>query len=246
MAFSYKIFKRNNQPSKELKAQLEQLLPFRLRNLALYQAALTHTSAATEDFEINNERLEFLGDAYLGSIVGEMLYLKYSRKDEGFLTEMRSKIVSRNNLNQLAVDIGLNKLVRYNKGDILLRNSNIFGNALEALIGAIYLDKGFTITKHFIINTLLKSHMDLDELEQTETNFKKGLYQWAQKGNKQLEFLLISEERMGRRRMFRVGIFVDGELLVEGTGWNKKEASQKAAEHALEVITPIEDDIPSA
>lgn len=236
MPFRYKIFNRTSNEVKELKAQLSQLLPFTPQNLSLYKAAITHTSAAITKADIHNERLEFLGDAFLGSVIGEMLYIKYPKKDEGFLTEMRSKIVSRQNLNQLALDIGLNKIVRYNKGDQLLHNSHIFGNALEALIGAIYLDKGFAATKHFILKYLLQSHIDLDELENTETNFKKGLYQWAQKNHKALDFKLVGEERIGRRRLFKVGVFVDLELWVEGTGWNKKEASQKAASIALQRI----------
>lgn len=221
---------------KELRAQLSQLLPFAPDNLLLYQTAITHVSAAIEKTDTHNERLEFLGDAFLGSIVGEMLYIKYPKRDEGFLTEMRSKIVNRQNLDTLATNMGLNKLVRFNKNDRLLQNSHIFGNALEALIGAIYLDKGFNTTKQFILKYLLSEFMDLEELEQTETNFKKGLYQWAQKLHKEIEFKLTGEERIGRRKLFKVGIFIDNELLTEGTGWNKKEASQKAASIALNLI----------
>lgn len=221
---------------KELRAQLSQLLPFAPDNLLLYQSAITHVSAAIEKTDTHNERLEFLGDAFLGSIVGEMLYIKYPKRDEGFLTEMRSKIVNRQNLDNLAINLGLNKLIRFNKNDRLLQNSHIFGNALEALIGAIYLDKGFNTTKQFILKYLLSEFMDLEELEQTETNFKKGLYQWAQKLHKEIEFKLTGEERIGRRKLFKVGIFIDNELLTEGTGWNKKEASQKAASIALNLI----------
>lgn len=240
LPFRYKIFRNNSAELKELKAQLSQFLPFKPQNISLYKAAITHSSAAVAPSDIHNERLEFLGDAFLGSIVGEMLYIKYPKQDEGFLTEMRSKIVSRQNLNQLALNIGLNKIVRYNKGDIALRNSHIFGNALEALIGAIYLDRGFSTTKQFILNFLLKSHVDLEELENTETNFKKGLYQWAQKNQKTLDFKLLGEERIGRRRLFRVGVLVDGELWVEGTGWNKKEASQKAASNGLDRLSEMD------
>lgn len=236
MAFRYKIFSRESAEEKEFRALLVQLLPFKPGNLLLYKAAFTHVSAAIEKTEIHNERLEFLGDAFLGSIVGEMLYIKYPKKDEGFLTEMRSKIVSRQNLDQLASEMGLHKLVRFNKNDHLLKNSHIFGNALEALIGAIYLDKGFNTTKQFILKHLFPAYIDLDELENTETNFKKGLYQWAQKLQKSVEFKLVGEERIGRRKLFKVGIFIDHELMATGTGWNKKEASQKAAGNALDLI----------
>lgn len=241
------IFKKKNitsqsniQPSlfesnKEFKALLSQILPFKPKNLELYKRAITHASFSDED-ACHNERLEFLGDAFLGSVVGELLYLKYPKKDEGFLTEMRSKIVSRQNLNKLATNIGLNKIVRYNKNDAILTHSHIFGNALEALIGAIYLDKGYKTTRNFIIATLVKDHVDLDVLETTETNFKKGLYQWAQKLNKKLEFIDLETTQSNKRKVFSVGIYIDGVYIVNGTGWNKKEASQKAAENALQII----------
>lgn len=235
MPFRNKIFSKSSTRDKELKAQLIQILHFKPQNLQLYQMALTHSSA-TNLPHMHNERLEFLGDAFLGSIVGEMLYLKYPNKDEGFLTEMRSKIVNRQNLDQLAMDIGLKNIIQFNKSDRILQGSHIFGNALEALIGAIYLDKGYNTTKQFILKHLLHPYIDLDTLEATEINFKKGIYQWAQKQQKQIDFKIIGEERIGKRRLFKVGIYLDDELWIESTGWNKKEASQKVAEKALELI----------
>lgn len=240
MPFRYKIFNHYSKDDKELKAQLSQILHFTPQRIHLYRSALTHSTATQLPTGIHNERLEFLGDAFLGSVVGEMLYIKYPKRNEGFLTEMRSKIVSRQNLNQLAIGLGLNKLLRYNKNDTLLHSSHIFGNALEALIGAIYLDKGYSTTKNFILKQLVNAYVDLDELEQTETNFKKGVYQWAQRNHKNIEFTIIGEEKIGRRRLFKIGIFVNGELWLEATGWNKKEASQKAAEHALALIAEEE------
>lgn len=239
MPFRNKIFSKSSQKDKELKAQLVQMLHFKPQNIQLYQMALTHSSASNLP-NIHNERLEFLGDAFLGSIVGEMLYLKYPNKDEGFLTEMRSKIVNRQNLDQLAMDIGLNKLIQFNKSDKVLLGSHIFGNALEALIGAIYLDKGYATTKQFILKYLVHPYIDLDTLEITEINFKKGIYQWAQKMHKTIDFKIIGEERIGKRRLFKVGIYLDDELWLEGTGWNKKEASQKVAEKALVMIQESE------
>lgn len=231
--------------NKELKALLAQILPFKPKNIELYKSAITHASYS-DDTSSHNERLEFLGDAFLGCVVGELLYLKYPKKDEGFLTEMRSKIVSRQNLNQLAMTIGLNKIVRYNKNDQILSHSHIFGNALEALIGAIYLDKGYKTTKSFITATLVKDYVDLEILEMTETNFKKGLYQWAQKHNKQIEFKDLEPEVNSRRKVFYVAIMLDGELWVKGSGWNKKEASQKAAENALKLINEMpKEEIPT-
>lgn len=229
------IFKNNNKEDKKLKKALVNLLGFSPSYLAYYITALTHRSSASAS-DLNNERLEFLGDAYIGSIVGEYLFKKYPTANEGFLTEMRSKIVSRQSLNSVALKMGLQKLVRYNKQDKVLNRSHIFGNAFEALVGAIYLDKGFKTTKQFIVSKLIGTFLDVDELEQTEYNFKNKLYTWAQKNNYQLEFDILNESKEAGRKVFNIGICVNGNLFVEATGYSKKEASQTAAQKALEIL----------
>lgn len=229
------MFLKTSTDDKELKKALKNILGFQPGHLRFYITAFTHRSS-NEDLVANNERLEFLGDAYIGSIVGEYLFKKYPNKDEGFLTEMRSKIVSRNSLNDIALKMGLQKLIRFNKNDKMLRRSNIFGNCLEALVGAIYLDKGFEKTRKFILKNMLYNYIDIDDLEITDFNFKNKLYNWAQVNNHVLDFVTLGESNEAGRRVFTVGIEVDGELFIKATGYNKKAAGQTAAQKALEQL----------
>jgi ribonuclease-3 len=189
-----------------------------------------------EDATDSNERLEFLGDAILGAIVAEYLFKKYPYQPEGFLTELRSRIVRRETMNNVALRMGLNKLVQYNQNDRGLSRSHIFGNALEALIGAVYLDQGFTKTRKFILNQIIRIYIDLDTMESTDTNYKNQLLSWAQRNGKQLVFETISETSEGTRKLFTVGIVLDGEIMATGTGYNKKDAGQVAAKSAISIL----------
>ena len=189
-----------------------------------------------EELAQNNERLEFLGDAILGSIIAEYLFKRYPNQPEGYLTELRSRIVRRETLNNVAMRMGLNKLVQYNQNDRGLSRSHIFGNALEALIGAVYLDRGFTRTRKFILNQVVKPYVDIEHLESTDTNYKNQLLSWAQKSGHALSFDTLSEKNEGSRKVFSVGIVLDGELVATGNGFSKKEAGQVAAQKALEVL----------
>lgn len=221
---------------KQLLLQLEHLLGFSPRHITYYRLALMHRSNP-EDITDNNERLEFLGDAMLGAIVGEYLFKKYPYQPEGYLTELRSKIVRRETMNNVALRMGLNKLVQYNQNDRGLSRSHIFGNALEALIGAVYLDKGFTKTRKFILNQIIRAYIDIDTMESTDTNFKNQLLSWAQRNNRILTFDTIDEKMEGVRKLFTVGIVLDGEVVATGTGFNKKEAGQVAAKNALDLFS---------
>src|SRR5690606_37054576 len=222
-------------PNRQLARQLEHLLGFTPRRLAYYQLALMHRSKI-EELAQNNERLEFLGDAMLGAIVAEYLFKKYPTQPEGYLTEMRSRIVRRETLNNVAMRMGLHKLVQYNKNDRGLSRSHIFGNALEALIGAVYLDQGFEKTRSFILNQVIKPYVDIATIESTDTNFKNQLLSWAQKNNYHRSFDLQEEKVESNRRLFTVGILIDGELIASGSGFSKKDAVQVAAQIALEKI----------
>ena len=215
--------------------QLEHLLGFTPRHLAHYQLALMHRSKL-EELEKNNERLEFLGDAILGAIVAEHLFKKYPYQDEGYLTELRSRIVRRETLNNVALRMGLNKMVQYNQHDRGLGRSHIFGNALEALIGAVYLDQGFIKCRSFIVKQIIRPYIDLDLLESTDTNYKNKLLSWAQRNNHSLSFDTLDEKMEGARKLFTVGIMLDGALVVSGSGYNKKEAGQVAAQKAIEIL----------
>lgn len=216
-------------------AQLEHLLGFSPLHLKYYQQALMHRSK-TEDVDMNNERLEFLGDAILGSIVAEYLFKKYPTQTEGYLTELRSKIVRRETLNNIAVRMGLQKIVQYNKNDKGLSRSHIFGNALEALIGAVYLDRGFAKTKKFLIKQIIKPYIDLEEMASNDTNYKNRLLSWSQKNNHDLVFETVDEKTEGSRKVFTIAIVLNGKEIAYGTGFNKKEAGQVAANNALEKL----------
>ncbi len=220
---------------KELLLQLEHILDFTPKRLSFYQLALMHRSRP-EDVTDNNERLEFLGDAILGAIIAEYLFKKYPYQPEGYLTELRSKIVRRETMNNVALRMGLNKMVQYNQHDKGLSRSHIFGNALEALIGAVYLDQGFTNTRKFILNQIVRPYVDLEMMESTDTNYKNQLLSWAQKNNHVLTFETLGERTENTRKLFTVGVSLNGEIISEGTGYNKKDAGQVAAQKALEIV----------
>lgn len=228
-------FLKNSSADKQLLLQLEHLLGFTPRNMAYYNLAFMHRSKP-EDVTESNERLEFLGDAILGAIIAEYLFKKYPYQSEGYLTELRSRIVRRETMNNVALRMGLNKMVQYNKNDRGLSRSHIFGNALEALIGAVYLDQGFIKTRKFILNQIIRAYIDLDHMESTDTNYKNQLLSWAQRNNHMLTFETLDEKMDSTRKLFTVGIMIDGDLVAEGTGFNKKEAGQVAARNALEKL----------
>ena len=156
---------------KEFKKQLSNVLGFTPGELNLYRTALSHRSVR-EGADENNERLEFLGDAVLSSIVAHYLFRKYPYRGEGFLTEMRSKMVNRQQLNDIGIKMGLKKITIYNKHDSSLKISQIFGNTLEALIGAVYLDKGYPKTQHWVEKNIISTHLFMDDLEGIEINIK--------------------------------------------------------------------------
>ena len=215
--------------------QVCNVLGFTPGKMNLYNTALSHRSVK-EGADENNERLEYLGDAILSGIVADYLFKRYPYKGEGYLTEMRSKMVNRQTLNEIAIRMGLKKITHYNKSDSSLKISQIFGNTLEALVGAIYLDKGYDKTKSWIFERIIIPHMFMEDLELLEINHKNKLYGWANKNGKALEFETLDEKIEKGRRLFRVGAVVDGELIAEGKAYNKKDASQIAAQIAVEKL----------
>ena len=215
--------------------QLCNVLGFVPSKISLYVAALSHRSVKERATD-NNERLEYLGDAILGSIIADYLFMKYPFKGEGFLTEMRSKMVNSQTLNDIALKMGLKKITSFNKNDNSLRVSQIFGNALEALIGAIYIDKGYTKTQQWVLKKIILPHLYLEDLENIEINQKNKLFSWANRTGKLLEFETLEEKVENGRRLFTVGAVVDGEVIAEGKAFNKKDAGQIAAQHAVEKL----------
>jgi ribonuclease-3 len=214
---------------------LRNLLGYTPGNLKLYKIALSHRSVK-EASEENNERLEFLGDAVLSAVVADYLFKRYPYKGEGFLTEMRSKMVNRATLNEIALKMGLKKLTLYNKGDSSLKISQIFGNTLEALLGAIYLELGYVKTSRWIMKRIITPHLFMEDLESIEINLKNKLYGWASKNGKVLDFITTDESLQNGRRVFTVAATIDGDMIATGKGYNKKDASQAAAQTALDKL----------
>lgn len=228
-------FFSSNPEIRNFRSDLKNVLGFTPGNLSLYRAALSHRSVR-EGSDENNERLEFLGDAVLSSIVGHYLFRKYPYKGEGFLTEMRSKMVNRQKLNEIALKMGLKKLTQFNRQDQGLKISQIFGNTLEALVGAVYLDKGYKSTSQWVEKRILLPFMFLDELETVDINIKNRIYGWANKTGKTVAFSAIDEELVNGRRLFTVAVLIDGEQVAEAKGYNKKDASHTAALQAVEKL----------
>lgn len=217
------------------KKQVENIISIKIRNVDLFEIALSHRSIKDSNSS-NNERLEFLGDAVLSSIVADYLFKRYPIKDEGFLTEMRSKMVNRQQLNDIAIKMGIKHLMIYNKLDATLKNSQIFGNTLEAIIGAIYLDKGYEKTQVWVVKQVILPHMYVDSLEAIDINLKNKLIGWANKQNKQLVFDLADERKEGARKIFTINILIEEEIVASGTSFSKKDASLIATQIAIEKL----------
>ncbi len=206
-------------------------------NIDLYKVACTHRSVAGRNNingKINNERLEYLGDAVLGAIVAEFLFKKYPLATEGTLTEMRSKLVSRKRLNLLSMKIGLHTLLQI-EPHVFAKSAD--GDAFEAIVGAIYLDKGFEKTKKIIINNIFLTHLDIETIFLEEDNYKSKLLMFLQKKHKKFEFVHTVVERSRSRQLYKSQIMVDGKALGEGFGYTMKQADQEAAEKAWQLIS---------
>lgn len=233
-------FLTKDPKQKEFIKSIEQIIGASPKNKLLYQLAFRHTSASKNNginsFKESNERLEFLGDSVLGMVVAEYLFKKYPFKDEGFLTEIRSRIVNRESLNVLARRIGLDKLIEFD-GQRNFHRTSMFGDAMEALIGAIYLDKGFAFTKKFIISKLLSNHFDLNEVISNNTNYKSTILSWAQADGRKVEFLIVEEKGKNHSKEFIAQVLVDAQVISSGSGWNKKKAEQDASRRACEILS---------
>ena len=221
---------------KELYRRLYAILGFYPKDIALYKQALSHKSLALNSKEghiEHNERLEFLGDAILDAIVGDIVYRHFQGKNEGFLTNARSKIVQREMLGKLAVEMGIDKLVRYS-GKNQTPHSFMAGNAFEALVGAIYLDYGYARCMDFMKQRILDRIINIDKVAYKEVNFKSKLLEWSQKNRIRLSFD-DSELRnaKGNSSLFTSDVVIEGILSGSGKGFSKKEAQQNAAKDAL-------------
>jgi ribonuclease III len=220
---------------KELYSSIKNIFGFYPGNIFLYKLAFRHKSIAKElnnGTRVSNERLEFLGDAILSAVVADHLFKMFPIKGEGFLTEMRSRIVSRASLNKLSQKLGLDKLIQASsEGNNVYKSMN--GDAFEAVIGAIYLDKGYQFTRRIIIEKVVQQHFDLDELENNDTNYKSRLIEWAQREKRSIEFLLISEVGHGYNKQYVVEVLIDKQPYGKGRDFSIKGAEQNAAMKTL-------------
>lgn len=232
MQFIRRLLKRDKLSFKQ---QIKNLLGITPGKLPLYYTALSHRSIKDNPQE-NNERLEYLGDAVLSAIVADYLFKRYPYKGEGFLTEMRSKMVNRQQLNDIAIKMGLKKLTFYNKFDGALKASQIFGNTLEAVVGAVYLDKNYAYTKNWVLKRIIVPYLSVDDLEQVDINLKNKLIGWASKNGHTLEFETLEEKIDSGRKIFTIATILNGNVIAKGKGYNKKDASQQAAQLAIEKL----------
>lgn len=230
---------------KEPYLSIYKIVGFYPDNIQLYKQAFLHKSQSIEDDEgkwLNNERLEFLGDAILSAVVADIVYKHFQNKREGFLTNTRSKIVSRDSMNRIGLSLGIDHLLRNSinvHAQHEAHNSNMLGNALEALIGAIYLDQGFDACYRFIDDVLIKKHIDIDKISETEVNFKSNLIEWGQKNRLPISFEIIEsfQDEQSNPVFQTAAVLVEtGEHIGIGIGYSKKESQQNAAQMAMKKI----------
>jgi ribonuclease-3 len=223
---------------KQLKNAIKSILGYKPGNISLYHLAFLHKSATQEihnGIKVNNERLEFLGDAILDAIAADYLFKTFPTKDEGFLTEMRSKIVSRATLNRLSQKMGIDQLIQLD-GSSSGTFRSFKGDAFEALIGAIYLDKGYDFTRKIILERIIKYYFNMDELVNQEVNFKSKIIEWTQREKKQTQFMVVDEVGSGYKKQYIVELQIDGEPIARGQDYSIKGAEQNAAEKSWQKI----------
>ena len=225
---------------KEPYLRLYNIMGFYPHDLSLYRVALMHRSTTSNNHKmrhINNERLEFLGDAILGAVVADIVYDRYRKQQEGFLTTLRSKIVKRETLNDLAVKIGLDKLVIHSERMVAAHNNYMNGNAFEAFIGAIYMDRGYEYCMYFMKERILQDFIDIDRMSTKEENYKSKIIEWCQHYQCQFDFV-VTDEKMesGNAPKFFAEVRIENVVCGKGTGYSKKESHQAAAQQAYRKV----------
>lgn len=221
---------------KAISDYIRNIFGFRPTKIDLYKVAFTHRSSSEKNRvcgSLNNERLEYLGDAVLSAIVADFLFKKFPLFSEGPLTEIRSKIVCRDRLNMLSKKIGLDKLMTIEE-NVHAKSAN--GDAFEALVGAIYLDQGYAKTKRILLKKIILTHMDIDTIVQEENNYKSKILSWAQKKHKKVEFVHSEQANHTRRKLFKVQLLIDGQPYGDGMDYTIKKAEQRASEKSWEIL----------
>lgn len=242
MRFLFRFYNFYLSEDKVFARRLRSILGFTPANLGIFKLAFSHKSTNSEKaYAIqNNERLEYLGDAVLGTIVAEYLFKKYPNSNEGFLTKMRSKIVKRKSLNKIGDKMGLDVLLaEYNQTRL---SRSMLGNAVEALVGAIYLESGYQNTKRFIVRKVLRSYVDVHELESFDDNYKSQLLEWCQKNGQTVSYKLLARYKFEKRDRFKVAVMVNGKRMATADDFNKKSAEQTASEKAMHALGILVED----
>jgi ribonuclease III len=229
-----KIFRSD----KDFKNWIQLTTGYSPKNISLYHQAFFHSSVSVKrsGTTVSNERLEFLGDAVLGAIIADYLFNMYPFRDEGFLTQLRSRIVNGQSLKELALKFGFNHFLKASLTRDEKTKSSAYGDALEAFIGAVYLDMGYNKTRKFVISKIIKIHVDVDDLVNTNEDYKSQLQIYCQKNKLTLEYRLISEERVGANKMYVVEVYVNKKPYTRFENYSKRFAEQKAAQLTLEEI----------
>jgi ribonuclease III len=239
-----KLPKRKPKKDDKLIRAIENIAGISPSNIELYKLAVVHSSIARENgsgFKESNERLEYLGDAILGAAVADFLFKKFPYKSEGFLTEIRSRLVNREALNLLARKIGVGNIVQYDQKNAHLQQV-ILGNTLEAIVGAIYLDKGYLRTKKFVIDKLITPNYDLEELVNSNSNFKSKIIEWAQREGKEVKFEIVNVKKGKNHKEFTAQVIVDNDPKGTGYGNSKKKAEQDAAFKTCEMLELLDEE----
>ena len=234
----YKPVSAEFSSDKQLKQAIKSILGYKPGNIYLYHLAFLHKSATQEThngIRINNERLEFLGDAILDAVAADYLFKTFPTKDEGFLTEMRSKLVSRATLNKLSQKMGIDQLIQLD-GSSSGTFRSFKGDAFEALIGAMYLDKGYDFTRKIILERIIRYYFNMDELVNQEVNFKSKIIEWSQREKKLVQFNVVDEVGSGYKKQYIVELQVNGENIARGQDYSIKGAEQNAAEKSWQKI----------
>ncbi len=221
---------------KEPYLNLYSIMGFYPHDLKIYQTALRHRSCSGHNSNVSNERLEFLGDAVLGAVVADVLYKKYPNKQEGFLTTLRSKLVCRETLNKLAVQVGLDKLVLHSEHFHMTHNSSLNGNAFEAFFGAIYLDRGYDYCYQFMTEVIFAHYLNIGKIATVDDNYKSKLIEWCQKHQLKVNFEIVSEKMEGNNPKFVSQVLIEGVACGKGSGYSKKESHQTAARTAMQKV----------
>lgn len=230
--------KRKTKDDRRLIKFIQQRFGYRPREIHYFFEAITHKSLSNNSAENSNERLEFLGDAILDAVIAEYLYNRFPTEDEGYLTKIKSKLVSRKTLSMIAEDMELRTIIRYQKGRTINLNT-LEGNAFEAIMGAIYLDGGYSSVKKSINNHIFKHFVDINRILVEEIDFKSKLFIWSQKKQLQLEFEIISEENLGGSWEYKVQAKINGASYGRGKGSSKKMAEQAASKETLDLMGEV-------